>query len=236
MLGLFILAVIVAVVLVIWDASKKRKALESSVKERLGSIPGFTLSQVYLGVAGATGFAVDERNRKACMIWRKNKEIEHRVIPSSDLVSSESCENGETITKTSRGSQAGGVLVGGVLLGGVGAVIGGLSGKTKSVQKVTQLSLRVVVNNLGAPVHEVVFLNAGSSKDGFLYKAAEKEAYHWHSVISVLIKQADADGKTSDKARVTGSVADELAKLAQLKKDGAITQSEYDKQKAKLLA
>jgi len=231
--------IISLVVFLVWRSrfiAQQRQGLA----EKLSNIEGFSPSQQVVGKNGRAGFAIDEAAKLICVIRRQAEEMEFRVLPYSDLVSSEICENGETVTKTSRTSQVGGVLVGGALLGGVGAVIGGLSGKTKSSQRITGMTLRVVVNDIKIPVYELTFMEADLKvkKGGFLYSTVEKEIYHWHSIISVLIKQADADAKALDKAGATavGSVADELAKLAQLKKEGVITQKEYDKQKTKLLA
>lgn len=42
--------------------------------------------------------------------------------------------------------QIGGVVVGGLLLGGVGAIIGGLSGKTETSGKISRIDLRLIVN------------------------------------------------------------------------------------------
>ena len=234
MVAFMVVGTIVSVIaFLIWRSiyiSKQRQGLA----QKFSNIDGFNPSQQVVGKNGRAGFAIDEVAQQVCVIRRQADKIEFRVLPYSDLVSSEICENGETVTKTSRTSQ-----VGGALLGGVGAVIGGLSGKTKSSQQITGLTLRVVVNDIKIPVYELTFMEVDLKvkKGGFLYAAVEKEAYRWHSTISVLIKQADAEAKkASHKAGGTGSVADELAKLAQLKKDGAITQSEYDKQKAKVLA
>lgn len=49
------------------------------------------------------------------------------------------------------------------------------------------------------------------------------------------IYEAQAKYKAQSTPHSDGSVADEIAKLSQLKKDGAITQEEFDKQKKLLL-
>lgn len=66
-----------------------------------------------------------------------------------DILASEVIEEGGTVTRTQRSSQIAGTLIGGLALGGVGAIIGGLSGTTKTTKNdmVTPL-LRVIVNDI----------------------------------------------------------------------------------------
>ena len=49
------------------------------------------------------------------------------------------------------------------------------------------------------------------------------------------VKQAGVEGQVKVSPQSHGSIADELAKLANLKQQGVLTQEEFDKQKAQLL-
>lgn len=154
-----------------------------------------------------------------------------------------SCEiftDGDTVTKTSRSSQAGGALVGGVLLGGVGAIIGGLSGKKTAVEKVRRVDLRIVVNNTQKPVHDINLYSGETNKNSMFHKAATEKARHWHSLIAILIKRADEEDKakesTPQPVEKNKSVADELSKLMELKEKGILTDEEFTQQKLKLLS
>ena len=118
-----------------------------------------------------------------------------RVISSQDILSTELFEDGITVTKTVRSSQIGLALIGGIAFGGIGAVIGGLSGKTHSSKKIQRVALRLIVNDTVEPLHEVTFLDTETNRDGILYKLAMEKARHWHGLMEVVIKRADMDDR-----------------------------------------
>jgi hypothetical protein len=219
--------------------SSKKKGME----EKLVALNDFTPSQKIMGNDGNSGISIDEERKKICLIEQNTGNIALDVLTYSDILSSEVFEDGLTITKTARGSQLGGVLIGGLVLGGVGAIIGGLSGKKTSSDKVNRIDLRITVNRTNSPVHDINFMNIKGKKNGFIYNAAMKQARHWHSLLKVLIERADSEDIAKERGEVNestqmqskGSVADELVKLAQLQKQGLLTDAEFKAQKAKLL-
>lgn len=176
-----------------------------------------------------------------CLLRHNSEGINVNVVRYQDVLSSELFEDGDTITKTSRSSQICGALIGGLALGGVGAIIGGLSGKKVNKDKVERIDLRLIVNDTKNPNHDLNFLDDETSKGGFIYKGAIKEARHWYGLIEVIIKQADQDdGKLAKEepniASNSNHIADELEKLAQLYKDNILTKEEFEQQKKKLLS
>ena len=130
------------------------------------------------------------------------------------------------------------------MLGGVGAIIGGLSGNKTSSGKVKKIDLRIIVNRTKNPIHDINFMFEERKKGDFFYNQAMKKARHWHGLMEVLIKRADSEdaaiqGELVDetpKLISNVSVADELAKLGELKKQGLLTNDEFLSQKAKLLS
>ena len=220
--------------------SVKKGALE----KKINSLNDFSVSQKVMGEDGNSGIAVDEISEKVCLIAQGTRGIELDVLSYRDILSSEIYEDGETITKTARGSQLAGALIGGLALGGVGAIIGGLSGKTTSSGKVNKIDLRITVNSTENPIHDINFMNVEGKKNGLIYNAAMEQVRHWHGVMEVLIKRADTEdyskqrelAEASPKLISTGSVADELAKLGELKKQGLLTDEEFLSQKTKLLS
>jgi hypothetical protein len=157
-----------------------------------------------------------------------------------DIFSSEIFEDGVTITKTVRSSQIGGALIGGLALGGVGAVVGGLTGKTQASDKVDKVDLRLTVNDTKNPIFNLNFLNLPMKKNDTQYKQAIERARHWHGLIEVLIKLADNEDKAVTKMKdppkpLVGSIADELKKLAELRDEGILSVDEFQQQKLKLL-
>ncbi len=219
--------------------SNKKKAME----EKLESLPDFSPTQKIMGNNGDTGLAIDEERKKVVLIKNGPTGVDLKPITYRDVLSSEIFVDGETVTKTARGSQLGGATIGGLALGGVGAIIGGLSGKTRSSEKVKRVDLRVTVNDTKSPLHDINFMDIEGKKDGIIYKSAMDQARHWHGLIAVLIKMADNEdvrkegGESSSQANggSTSSLADELSKLSDLRDKGVLSDEEFSIQKQKLL-
>lgn len=203
----------------------------------LETVDDFNATQKYLGNDGKTGIAIDTERNKACLITSIGSNAYPIVISYRDIISSEIFEDGSTVTSTSRSSQIGGALIGGIALGGVGALIGGLSGKTKSTQKPKRIDLRITVDRTEYPVHDVNFMDIETSRDGVIYTSSMSIARHWHGLISILIRRANETlDQDMRKANHSVSVSDEIRKLAQLREDGLISNEEYEKQKSNLLS
>lgn len=169
------------------SVSKKKKAME----DRLDALPEFSPTQKILGNNGDTGLAIDEERKKIVLIKNGPEGVDLIPITYRDVLSSEIFVDGETITKTARGSQLGGALIGGLALGGVGAIIGGLSGKKRSSKKIKRIDLRIAVNDTKNPLHDINFMDVEGKKDGKVYQSAMDQARHWHGLIAVLVKMAD---------------------------------------------
>jgi len=220
--------------------SNKKKAME----EKLKSLPEFSPTQRIMGNNGDAGLAIDEERKKIVLIKNSPAGVDLKPITYRDVLSSEIFVDGETITKTARGSQLGGALIGGLALGGVGAIIGGLSGKTRSSEKVKRIDLRITVNDTKSPLHDINFMDIEGKKDGIIYKSAMDQARHWHGLIAVLIKMADNEdarkedfeSSSEEKGGGTESLADELSKLSDLRDKGVLSEEEFSIQKQKLLS
>ena len=198
---------------------------------------------------GVIGVSFDEGRKKLCLIKVGNKmKIDPHLYEYKDILSSQIFEDGETITKTARGSQIGGALLGAVVAGGVGAVIGGLSGsKTSSVGKVKRIDLRLTVNKVNNPIIDINFLNKKVEKEDGVYDSSMEEARHWQGIFEIAIRRADMEDITvvksngeleedTQKALPKSFIADELLKLGELKDKGLLTDDEFEDQKSKLLA
>jgi hypothetical protein len=117
------------------------------------------------------------------------------IVPFNLLVSSEIVVNNTStaVTKTSRSSQLGGALVGGILAGGVGAVVGGLSGSTRTTttSQISSLVLKILVDDLEKPNFNVSFQTEPIpyDRDNFSLSRSLDDIEMWHGVLSILIKR-----------------------------------------------
>ena len=230
--------------------SKQRKGMEYAARKNMVSsqkgVSTYSNISTLIDVKGRGGIAVDTRNKKVGIVTGAGQLARTVMFSYRDVLSSEIIEDGESVTKTARGSQIGGALIGGLALGGVGAIIGGLSGATKSAEKVSKIALMVTVNDMHSPVHYVMLLDDGISykKSHSAYQKAMGEAKVWHGKIQVLIRQADEEDKLQEQQDAKNTVAvtpqpsltDELEKLGELRDKGILTEEEFISQKAKLLA
>lgn len=227
---------IIAVIIQIVNTSGNKKAMSEHIK----NLPDFNVTQEFMGNDGLTGIAYDDQHKKVCLIKRIGNDYKIRLFSYKDILSTEILEDGNSINKTSRGSQIGGALIGGLALGPVGLLLGGLSGKRKSIDKVKRVDLQIIINDSSDPRHLVNFLSLESEKDSFLYKDSIELARKWHAIIEVLIKQADKeDYKTNmnnfNNTSNNYTISDELKKLSDLKNSGILTDSEFEQLKRKLL-
>ena len=183
MVFMVVVFIILAALMVVIIDEKNGKARIKKITDMCKE-DAFEVSQIYIG--NRTGIALDENSKKVCLI----NDFNLRFFPYTDILSSEIKQNGIEITKTSRSSQLAGALVGGVLFGGVGAIIGGLSGsKSSSNDKIKDLELNIIVNDIKNPVHTIPFLGLECKKDDAVYIEANKKAQHWFGIMSVIIKQ-----------------------------------------------
>ena len=205
------------------------------------SPPGFKMTQGVMGVDRMSGLSFDETNRKICLVAITDGAVRQRVVDFKNILSSEIFENGTSITRTVRSSQIAGTIIGGLALGGVGAIIGGLSGKTESKNQTERIDLRLLVNDIANPVHDVAFYIGARRRAPTARDRGMQDARHWHGIVEILIRRADEADKQPDVQRIdrtstSPSVADELKKLVELRDSGAPTAEEFQQQKTRLLS
>ena len=220
--------------------SERKEKLQNEIKKQklfeiLNSSGDFKSSKEFISYDYKNILALDEESKRICVV---SDDGTRKIYLYKDLLQVEIVEDGVSVTTTSRTSQLGGALVGGMLAGGVGAVIGGLSGKTKTEREINSIELKLVVNDTNQPVYSFVFYKKKKFEEFQATQKAKNEVNFWHSLISVLIKRADEEDITSNESNKNdyNSVADELLKLSELLKQGIITKEEFEKQKTKLLS
>lgn len=235
-----------------YDTKRKFDFADNILKKLNGivkKIEGFNVTQEFISPSLESYIAIDEDNKKVCIIENEHKnhgelskttskfEYKSYVYSFSEIIQSEIIKDGVTINKTSRGSQIGGALIGGVIAGGVGAIIGGSGASSKSKTTITSLELQIVVNNVKQSIHKVIFMSP-HDLGAFITDDETKKINHWHNLLTYIINKSESVNltKSQDINTLHTSTADELKKLAELRNDGILTEDEFQKQKQKLLS
>lgn len=197
-------------------------------------------------VAGNSIFAVDQEHSQILAANGAGLAVTYKTASFFDILSVEVLENGNTISSKSATRTVGGAVVGGVLAGGAGAIVGGLSGKSKESKEVTAIKVKIVLRKIQDNQMVIgIFsgkLNTKNATELKSYNSYINQANKIRDIVSVIIdavdKQNDAQkikAVNKGNANTSNSVADELAKLADLKAKGILTEEEFNQQKSKLL-
>lgn len=224
----------IGVIKAIADSNNKKNAASS-----IQTVDEFTPTDSYVDSEGGSLIAFDESRRKILLGMGLGAKMHKKAFAYKDILSAELLEDGISVTKTSRTSQAATALLGGILFGGVGAVVGALTSTTTTAGKVKRLDLKIVVNDTQAPVYLVNFQNVEAKKGGIINKAAVEQAQKWAAILTVIMRQADEADKEAGRAvqaLPAPSRADELERLATLREKGILTDAEFTSEKQKLLS
>lgn len=117
------------------------------------------------------------------------------TIPASEIIAADVYEDGDAITSRSAVRTVGGTLIGGALLGDAGAVVGGLSGDTRTTSTVHTIELRVTINDMTRPAIALPFLSVETLRASPAYQAASKAAREWSGRIAILRQHADGQAR-----------------------------------------
>lgn len=216
-------------------AQAERDAANAALSQALQDA-NFAETQRLLGIDAVNAVAVDEQSERVFFATLKPGPS-HSIHAFGDVLSVELFEDGDLITHTERSSQLAGAAVGGMLLGGAGAVVGGLSGKTKTTKNVKRVEVRLHVNDLNHPTFSVVLLGDEMQRTDPRYTEARRTGEQWAALLGAVVHRGEvATAHAAPAASLPkGSVADELQKLAGLRDAGVLTEDEFQRQKAKAL-
>ncbi len=165
---------------------KKEKSLQKKIKK----IHSFNATQQITNYNASQGISVDERRQKISLIENGNNI---KIYKFKEILEVELLENKKSLLKTSSGSMIGRALVGGVALGGIGALAGGITGTKVQEEKITEVSLKIILNSISNSIFIYTLLkeDAGIDKNSQKYKQAISEARKWYGIIKVIIKQSE---------------------------------------------
>jgi hypothetical protein len=117
----------------------------------------------------------------------------HKSYPWTAIASVDVIRDGSSITSTNRGSQLMGAAVGEVLLGPLGLLIGGVTGSKRTVQRVSQIGIKIIIDDRHTPVYAVNFLRLpgnGADPKNKLVKDAAQRVEHVHALLVNAIRNS----------------------------------------------
>jgi ribosomal protein L7/L12 len=229
MLLTIIAVVILFLALLVRSQLKKDKAL-AEIRSNL--VAKHKTDETYVSTVDGNAIGFNFREKRL-MLRSGGKD---RSYPFSAIAAMQVIENGATLTQTNRGSQLAGAAIGGLALGGVGALIGGMSGSTRTQHNLRSVSIKVTVDDRFEPVHTICFLNVGGNgvePDGIVAKPARAAAERVHAHLVNAMRQVQ---QAAARQLPPGAAADGLGKLWDMRQAGALTEDEFQAQKAMLLS
>lgn len=160
---------------------------------------------------------------------RKSRK-EQNLYYYNQIVDFELLEDGDQVTKGGLGR----AVAGGLLFGGVGAVVGGVTGgkKTKGICK--SLQIKITLRNSPYQTEYIQFIDTETKTKSFAYKAAYKDAQETLSALQLAVDMVKATVQEQSTQVISG--ADEILKYKNLLDAGIITEEEFNKKKAQILA
>lgn len=178
---------------------KIRRALDISIEETLKA-NGFRADDFYLSDDYLSGLAINQESNEIAIMNRinSNTKFEFNTIPFQHILESSIIENKQAVTKSSKGSVIAGALVGSAVAGSTGALIGGLNSTKITSDKVSLVTLSIVVDDLKNPFYEINFLNSHEAfdKDTAIYKKVKQDINKWHRMISVILKRNELNSNS----------------------------------------
>ncbi|HEU5066637.1 MAG TPA: hypothetical protein VFT61_00410 [Sphingomicrobium sp.] len=230
-MGVVILIIIVGgvswlIILAKQQAALKRAAQEAFKTEHAGW-------DIYFSPYDQVAIAINHDARALVLGTTKA----HKRYAWSSIASVELVRDGTSITSTNRGSQLMGAAVGEVLLGPLGLLIGGVSGSKRTVQRVSQIGLKIIVDDRVSPIYTIDFLRlpgSGADPKNKLVKSAAQRAEHVHALLVNAIRNS-SQTRSAPRQINDRSVGDRIDQLWKLKEAGALTDAEFEEQKALVL-
>lgn len=221
------------------EKKERREAMEKAFE----GLEDFEVSKKIVGLFDYFALAFDHNRKK--MLYIKNGA--KHIIPYSQILDVEVVEDNNTLFQKSSVRTIGGAIVGGVIAGGAGAIVGGLSGKTKQSKTVSKVQVKIKLRDINDP--SIIIdcydcttmeadkkpVNPSSTFGAMLYEAGANDAQNIADTLSVIIDENSRPYSSTPTVQQSHRVADELVKLAELREKGFLTEEEFNSQKRALL-
>ena len=171
---------------------------------------------------------LDDSSQTVQIITKNGFNSAKEYIKYSQIVSFELLEDGDTITKGGLGS----AVVGGALSRTGGAIAGAILGTKKTKSVCNSLQLRISVEGYYKKVIVVNYIELPTKSTSMTYRQMREQAQKAVGELQVAVASVQ---RNAAQQETNISVVDEIAKLNQLKEQGALTEEEFTTAKKKLL-
>ncbi len=179
-----------------------------------------------------------------------NDEYYDNVFPWSKILDFKVIDSGIQILEGVSMLRA---AVGGLVFGGVGAIVASLLPSRKLTNKCTELTVKVVIDDLRVNSAFIYLVGDNSSfgvygieRDDEEWRDVTRELEECLSILTIILKRNQGNlSSEATQAMLTPSntsgqssndVIDSIKKLAELREAGIISQEEFDAKKAELMA
>ncbi len=200
----------------------------------------FTPTQMYMDNTGGSGIALNDSTKTICVI--QSSTLPPRFIHFTDLIAVFMLKNGVIIHKTLRTLPQEYATIAQESQSKLPVTPESSSNPSPNDQT-QKIDLCLAMQDQENPNHLVNFLDMDTKEDGILFNKAMVSAKHWYQLLSDLIQQAngvktsDANVSSFDNEQNAGpSIANELEKLSELLNKKAISQTDFNEAKEKILA
>jgi hypothetical protein len=231
-MGVLILILVVGAVIWLVKKGMEQAALNKAAQDAFrGQHAGW---DIYIAPFEQAVIAINHDERAIVL----GTTTRHRRYAWTSIASVDVIRDGTSITSTNRGSQLMGAAVGEVLLGPLGLLIGGVSGSKRTVQRVSQIGLKIIVDDRSTPIYTIQFLKvpgAGADPQNKLVRDPAHRAEHVHALLVNAIRNSSLAAAHAPQI-FERSVGDRIDQLWKLKQSGALTQAEFEQQKSQVLS
>lgn len=152
--------IIAIVIIIIVGMFKSPSDNNSRVKSITNSLAQTGSTSISVLMSTAVGINTIEKSITLVSIADQQK----LTLKFEDIRDCEILKDGETVFRKSSSRTLGGALVGGLLLGGAGAVVGGLSGKTRGKEQVNSSTLKIYTKDINTPSFSLQIFNKSTPK------------------------------------------------------------------------
>lgn len=194
----------------------EKKKIESKAKTEmdsiLGNMPNFSVDESYIINNNLAFIAVDENKRKIAIGGLENDtgKVNYKIINAKDIMGVEITENGKGLLSSSVNKNTLGMAaVGGLLFGGAGAIVGAISG-SNAKSKITEISLRIAIDNIKTPYVGINFLSQVTGKGSDEHKQVLTNAEKWYGIISILLERESRKSNNNNIKQAEGQSSDDF--------------------------